>query len=122
MQKINSRFAHLKDLDGDNSPLILAACLTGHDYNNALRVLAGQGYVPARHLSRWDDKAVAAINTGLTEQTRQEIELSAYVLIGEYLAHCGGAEAMRGYLEQIFKCTVELLKRDSTSIYAKAED
>jgi hypothetical protein len=36
-------FEHLKHLtDNNRSPLLLAACITGHDYNDALMILREQ--------------------------------------------------------------------------------
>lgn len=99
-------FNHLKHTgDEDLDPRLLIACITGHDYSDAMKILAGQG-------CRLAAKTVTAnTNTGFEDHNTASIELKAFREIGEYLAFCGGAEAMPETLERITQAVQELIKR-----------
>lgn len=99
-------FDHLKHTGDENlDPRLLASCITGHDYCDAMKILAGQG-------CRLAAKNVM-VNTqpGLADQDTATIEFEAYREIGEYLAFCGGAKAMPETLEHITQAVQELMKR-----------
>lgn len=100
-------FEHLKHLtDDDKSPLLLAACITGHDYNDALMILREQGCKFAGTV-----KAGDRIETGLMSLTCEALEHQAYKSIGEYLAFAGGTSAIPVHLEEITLAVAELRNR-----------
>lgn len=99
-------FDHLKHTgDEELDPRLLAACITGHDYRDAIKILAGQGCCLAA-------KSVTMnTQTGFADQETAIVELEVYREIGEYLAFCGGAEAMPDTLGRITHAVQELMKR-----------
>ncbi|HHJ4582529.1 TPA: hypothetical protein ACQJXY_004968 [Citrobacter freundii] len=99
-------FNHLKHSgDEDLDPRLLIACITGHDYSEAIKILAWQG-------CRLAAQTVTAITeTGFADHDTANIELMAFREIGEYLAFCGGAEAMPETLGRITQAVQELMKR-----------
>lgn len=95
---------HLKHLDcTEYSPLLLAACITGHDYNDALKILREQKKLADNKVSYFEN---------LNEIPFQSIEHCAYELIGEYLANCGGVDCRDETLLRIRELVLELQKRD----------
>ncbi|CNF61767.1 hypothetical protein [Yersinia similis] len=99
-------FDHLKHTDSEDlDPRLLIACINGHDYRDAMRILAGQGCRLAAQT------VTAKTQTGFADQDTATIELEAYRYTGEYLAFCGGAESMPETLERITQAVQELMKR-----------
>lgn len=101
---------HLKNLHTDLSPLTLAACITGRDYLDAIKILRGQGCELANKLNL---SKIQEVNTNLEDKNIEEVTLNAYIEIGEYLAFVGGKENIINLLESIFYHVVELKKRSS---------
>ncbi|OFC63577.1 hypothetical protein [Candidatus Erwinia dacicola] len=99
-------FDHLKHTGSEYlDPRLLIACITGHSYRDAMKILAGQGC----HLAA---KTVTVnTQTGFADQESATVELEAFREIREYLAFCGGAEAMPHTLERITQAVQELMKR-----------
>lgn len=100
-------FDHLKHTGNEDlDPRIFIACINSHDYRDALRVLAGQGC----QLATID--VTESTCTGLEAQDTVTVELQALLYIGEYMAFCGGADAMPKTLERVTQAVQELMKRN----------
>lgn len=99
-------FDHLKHTGSEDlDPRLLIACLNGHDFRDALRILAGQGSALAK------TDLEKNMRTGLEDQDATTVELQALRYIGEYMAFAGGAAAMPDTLEKITLAVLELMKR-----------
>ncbi|CAJ1759954.1 hypothetical protein WH06_24315 [Aeromonas salmonicida subsp. salmonicida] len=102
---------HLRHInDEEFSPLLLAACITGHDYRDAFKILREQGCSLINKKFYYDD--THKISTGLESVNQQKLTLMAYVSIGEYLAKTGGDEGIQQHLNDIFYQVVELKNRE----------
>ncbi|MBP2170742.1 hypothetical protein J2125_003934 [Erwinia toletana] len=99
-------FDHLKHTGDENlDPRLLITCFNGHDYRDAMTILAGQG-------CRLASEAVTSkTQTGFADRDTVAVELEACRYTGEYLAFAGGAEAMLETLERITRAVQELMKR-----------
>ncbi|MEV3830133.1 hypothetical protein RI534_12900 [Aeromonas allosaccharophila] len=101
---------HLKNIDDEEySPLLLAACITSKDYRDAFKILRDQGCELITNKFYYDD--TKAICTGLENHGTKELNLMAYIAIGEYLANVGSGAGMSTYLNEIFHILVELKNR-----------
>lgn len=97
---------HLKHIsDSELSPLLLAACITSQDYQDALKILKGQGCELAK------GSFESPVKTGYQAEGDEAVRLLAYVMIGEYLANAGGDEVMPKVLNEIFNLVMELKSR-----------
>ena len=101
---------HLKNIDDEEySPLMLAACITSKDYRDAFKILREQGCELITNKFYYDD--TRKICTGLESHGTKELNLMAYIAIGEYLSNAGGVSCMSKYLNEIFHIVVELKNR-----------
>lgn len=108
MEKMSKHLQYIDDLS--LSPLLLACCITSHDYRNAFTILREQGCIELTNQSfRYGD--TSGINTGLEEQDEKTLLLNTYINIGEYLAMVGGHLGCHKFLEEIFFQVVELKNR-----------
>lgn len=104
--KFRNEGSHLKHLEcSEYSPLLLSACLSSHDYNDALKVLKHQGL----NLNN------VKIHEEFKVMENDRLELFGHQFVGEYLAYCGGENAMSEYLEKIGMIVLELQARDRIS-------
>lgn len=100
---------HLKNIDDEEySPLLRAACITSKDYRDAFKILRGQGCELITNKFYYDDTKIC---TGHENHGTKELNLMAYIAIGEYLANVGGGAGMSTYLNEIFHILVELENR-----------
>lgn len=101
---------HLKKIDDEEfSPLLLAACITSKDYGDVFKILREQGCeLITKKFSYADTKN---IRTGLESKDTKDLNLLAYIAIGEYLANVGGELRGPKYLNEIFHIVVELKNR-----------